>query len=74
MMGCRDAAFIFMKEKLLHCSNCNEITRTLVIHRYASAGKRAGKLTRKVEHCTECNKRKITKGQTNSKTARRSKI
>jgi len=50
-----------MKERLLMCQNCDGITRTLVTHRYASSGKRAGKLTRRVEHCTECNKRRITK-------------
>ena len=55
------AAVILMKERLVHCPYCNDITRTLVIHRYSNAGKRAGKLKRKVEHCTECNKRRITK-------------
>jgi len=57
----RRGPLIIMKEKLIHCSNCNQITRTLVKNRYASGGKRALKLKRKVEHCTECNKRRITK-------------
>jgi len=50
-----------MKERLILCSSCKELTRTLVTHRYASGGKRAGKLSRKVEHCTECGNRRITK-------------
>jgi len=54
--------FIFtMKERIIMCNSCKELTRTLITHRYASGGKRAGKLSRKVEHCTECGNRKITK-------------
>ena len=54
-------AIINMKEKLMHCPYCNDTTRMLVFHRYASGGKRAGKLKRRVEHCTECNRRRIIK-------------
>jgi len=64
MMAAKAATILFkkkMKERLVHCPYCNDTTRTLVIHRYSNAGKRAGKLKRKVEHCTECNKRRITK-------------
>ena len=50
-----------MKERLVICPYCKDVTRTRVSHRYVSGGKRTGKLTRKVEHCTECNKRRITK-------------
>ncbi len=55
-----------MKEKLLNCDICKELTRHLTFSRYSQKGRRVGyRQRRQVRHCTQCNIRTIYNGKQN---------